>query len=113
MKKLLKVSAGVFVLLAALEFFIHGTLLKGIYQQTMSVWRPEADMKSMMWLMWLGYLVFAVTFVQIYSQGYEKNKAGAAQGVRYGVLVGILMSVMPNLIWYVVLPIPADLAWGR
>ena len=40
-----EVRAGaVFVVIAVLEFFIHGVLLSDMYRQTASVWRPEAEM---------------------------------------------------------------------
>ena len=100
----------VFIALFALDHLLHGMLLKNIYHQTASVWRPEADMKKIMWYMWLGYLVFSPVFVCIYSKGYEEGKDRIGQGLRYGFWMGILLSVMSSLISYVVLPIPLKLA---
>lgn len=96
--------------MAVLEFFINGVLLAGIYKQTASVWRPETEMRQMMWLFWLAYLVFAPMFTLIYSKGYESSKPGIGQGVRFGFYLGLLTAIPMNLIWYVVLPIPATLA---
>ncbi len=100
----------VFVSLFALDHLLHGMLLKDIYHQTASVWRPETDMKKMMWYMWLGYLVFSPIFVCIYNKGYEEGKGRIGQGLRYGFWMGVLLSVMSSLISYVVLPIPLKLA---
>ncbi len=100
----------VFIALFALDYLLHGVLLKGIYHQTASVWRSEADMKHMMWYMWLGYLIFSPVFVCIYSKGHEEGKSNIGQGFRYGFWMGILLSVMASLISYVVLPIPLKLA---
>lgn len=100
----------VFVTLFALDYLLHGMLLKDLYHQTASLWRPEAEMKSMMWYMWLGYLVFSPVFVCIYSKGFEDSKGSIGQGIRYGFWMGILLSVMPNLICYAVMPIPLKLA---
>ena len=100
----------VFITLFALDYLLHGMLLKGIYHQTASVWRPEADMKKIMWYMWLGYLIFSPVFVCIYSKGYEEGKGRIGQGFRYGFWMGVLLSVMQNLICYVILPIPLKLA---
>jgi len=110
MKRWLYASAAAFVVLAVLEFVVNGVLLAGIYQQTASVWRPEAEMVSLSWLFWLAYLVFAPVFTLIYSQGFESNKEGIGQGLRFGIYVGLLTAIPMNLIWYVVLPIPVSLA---
>jgi len=110
MKRWLYASAAAFVVLAVLEFVVNGVLLAGIYQQTASVWRPEAEMVALSWLFWLAYLVFAPVFTLIYSQGYERNKEGIGQGLRFGIYVGLLTAIPMNLIWYAVLPIPATLA---
>jgi len=109
-KRWLLASVTVFVIIFILEMVIHGVLLAGIYQETATVWRPQAEMEATMWYMWLGYLIFAPAFVYIYVRGYESGKDGLAQGLRYGVIVGILLSIPQSLGWYSVLPIPAALA---
>lgn len=105
-------SVIVAVVIAVLEMIIHGMLLQSTYQQTASVWRPMTDSQSMMPLMWLGYLIFAPFFVWIYAKGIEAGKGAVGQGVRFGLAFGVGLSAMSSLIWYVVLPIPAVLAWG-
>ena len=96
--------------MALVEFIDNGVLLADIYKQTAAVWRPEAQMQSLAWLFWLGYLVFAPVFTLIYTKGYEAGKEGFGQGLRFGFYVGLLTSVPMNLIWYAVLPIPATLS---
>jgi hypothetical protein len=103
-------SLAVFLVLAVLEGVIHGVLLSGLYQQTSSVWRPQSEIQRNMLLMYLGYLIFAPVFVLIYSKGYEPNKDGLMQGVRFGLIAGLLLSASQTLGWYAVLPIPAILA---
>ena len=100
----------VFIALFVLDHLIHGVLLKDMYHQTSSIWRSDADIKHLMWHMWLGYLIFAPVFVCIYSKGYEEGKGRIGQGFRYGFWMGVLLSVMPNLVCYAVLPIPLKLA---
>ena len=111
-KKWLLASVAVFVVIAVLEFVIHGVLLADMYRQTASVWRPEAEMQKMMWVFWVGILVFAPLFVLIYVKGYEKGKPGLGQGFRYGLYVGVMLSVMNSFGWYVMLPIPLALAFS-
>ena len=101
-----------FVVMAVLEFLVHGVLLSGLYQQSASVWRPEAEMQKMMWVFWVGMLVFAPFFALIYAKGYEKGKPGLGQGFRFGFYVGAMLCVMHSFGWYVILPIPLALAFA-
>jgi len=109
-KRWLLASLAVFVVIAAMEFLTYGVLLSDLYKQTASVWRPEAEMQKMMWVFWVGMLVFAPFFALIYVKGYEKGKPGLGQGFRYGLYVGAMLSVMNSFGWYVILPIPLALA---
>ena len=110
-KRWLLASVAVLVVVAVLEFLIHGVLLSDLYRQTAAVWRPEAEMQKMMWIFWVGMLVFAPFFALIYVKGYEKGKLGLGQGFRYGLYVGVMLSVMHSFGWYVILPIPLALAF--
>jgi hypothetical protein len=109
-KRWLLASVAVLVVLQVLEFLIHGVLLQGLYKQTPSVWRAEAEMQRLVWIFWLGGLVFAPFFALIYAKGYEKGKPGFGQGLRFGLLVGAMLSVSNSFGWYVVLPVPLALA---
>lgn len=109
-KRWLLASVAVVVVIGLLEFLIHGVVLADMYRQTASVWRSEAEMQQMMWVFWLGILVFAPFFVLIYTKGYEKTKPGLGQGFRYGLYVGAMLSVMNSFGWYAMLPIPSALA---
>jgi len=110
-KRWLLASVAVVVVIGVLEFLIHGVLLSDMYKQTASVWRSEAEMQKMMWMFWVGILVFAPFFVLIYVKGYEKGKPGLGQGFRYGLYVGAMLSVMNSFGWYVLLPIPLALVF--
>ena len=110
-KRWLLASVAVFVVMFVLEFVVHGVLLHGVYQQTSSVWRPGADIQRLMWIFWVGYLVFALLFAFIYAKGYEKGKPGLGQGFRFGLYVGVMLSVLNGFGWYVILPIPLALAF--
>jgi hypothetical protein len=109
-KRWLLASLAVLVVIGVVGFVTNEILLKDIYMQTASVWRPMPELMSMMWMMWIGHAIFALMFVLIYIKGYEKNKSGIGQGLRYGIYLGLLAAVAPQFIWYVVLPIPGILA---
>jgi hypothetical protein len=109
-KQWLLASVAVFVAIAVLEFLIHGVLLADAYQQTASIWRPEAEMQRRLWLFFVGDLIFAPVFALIYAKGYERGKAALAQGLRFGAYMGLLVGVSLIFGWYVVLPIKTALA---
>lgn len=110
-KRWLLASVAVFVVIGILEVVIHGVLLQGVYQQTASVWRTQADMQRLTWIFWVGYLVFAPIFTFIYVKGHEKGKPGLGQGFRFGLYVGAMLSVLHSFSQYVVLPIPLALSF--
>ena len=112
MKRSIVAIMAAFAAIFVLDFIAHGRLLIGLYAQTASVWRPEAQAHEKMWLMMLGQLLFAVLFVWIYSKGYEQHRPGLGQGLRYGLLIGLLTSISYITVWYVVLPVPLALALG-
>ena len=98
------------VVFVALEFFVHGKLLSGIYHQTASVWRSEAEMKNVFWLMTVGQIFFGVFAGLIFAKGYEPRRAPLGQGIRFGLYMGFMLAPMNSLAWYVILPIPPVLA---
>lgn len=110
-KRWLYASLAVLVVVAVLQLIINSFLLMGIYEQTATVWRPFPEIERMTWVFWLGYLVFAPFFALIYIKGYEPGKPGLGQGLRYGLYMGVALTVMQNLVWYAVLPIPFALSF--
>ena len=105
-------AAAVFAAMFAVEMLTHEVLLKGLYLQTASVWRPAEQMEGFMGCLMLSYLFYSVFFPVIYAKGYESGKPGVGQGIRFGILMGLLEAPMGALTWYSVLPIPAALALG-
>ncbi|MDX2000191.1 MAG: hypothetical protein SF066_20930 [Thermoanaerobaculia bacterium] len=101
-------ALAVFAVGFALNFVIHQVWLQPDYQATQSVWRPEAEMAAKAPVMFITGLLFAVLFVTIFSRGYQGR--GPMEGVRYGLLVGLLVMPLVAYDYYVVLPIPYDLA---
>ncbi len=104
-------SLAAFVVIFVLEAITNGVILDGLYQQTASVWRPQAEMQRLMWLWWVVQLITALVFTWIYAKGYEVRKSGVGQGLRYGLAMGIIFAA-PSLGWYAVLPIPGVIACG-
>ena len=91
-----------------LGFLIHGVWLSETYKSLASLWRPEAEMNSMMWIMMLDSAVLVFAFCYIFTKGYEAK--GVMEGVRYGLWVALLASIPTSFDWYVILPMPLSLS---
>lgn len=109
-KRWLIASVAAFVVLGVLEFVINGILLSDLYKQTAALWRPEADIMRLMWLMWLSYAIAAPVLAFVYTKGYEAGKGGIGQGARFGFYMGVFLAASISLGFYAVLPIPGMLA---
>lgn len=91
------------------EFVVHGLLMKGMYEATMSVWRSQAE--SNMAIMLLSQFLFALAvafFYPIVAPDKECKKA-----IPFGFGLGLVMA-MPQIASYSYLPIPISisLAWA-
>lgn len=109
-KRWLLVSLAAFAVILALDLVINNILLQELYRQTAAVWRPGPDLARLMPLLWAGMAVSTLFFTLIYAQGYERHKAGVAQGMRFGLYMGLFYFTLYGAVSYVVLPIPAVLA---
>jgi hypothetical protein len=107
-KKWVITSLVIFVVATLLDFVIHMLILGGAYEATSHIWRPEAEMNSMMWFMWLSGLIWSFLFVYIFAKGYEGR--GIMEGVRFGLVIGLFFMISMSLGNYVTLPIPFSLA---
>lgn len=101
------IAAFVFVFL--FEFVVHGFLMMGMYQTTMTVWRPQAE--SNMAVMMLSQFLFAMAVAFVYpivGPDQECKKA-----IPFGFGLGLVMA-MPQIASYSYLPIPISisLAWA-
>jgi hypothetical protein len=96
----------VFLLWSALDFVIHGIILRPAYEATASLWRPMAQMK--MGLMYVTVLIAASMFVLIYAWLITRKNLGT--GFIYGFLYGIGVGVGMGYGTYSVMPIPYSMA---
>jgi len=95
----------------AMDFFFNNHCLKGLYQQTAHLWRPEAELMGMMMRYgWITYLVGGFVFAYIYAKGYEGKPSHVLEGVRFGFLMGLFSSVPMSIMTYITMPIPGRLS---
>ena len=101
-KRFIIASIVIFVAILLLDMLEHGVVLMRAYEETTSLWRE--NMNTLMWIMWLGNIVFSFLFVFIFIKGYE-NK-GISEGIRFGIIIGLLINVAGIFSQYVIYPLP-------
>ena len=102
-------TVAAFVAIWVLDFYIHHVWLGPFYHAHAAWWRPEAQMQSLLPIMFLSELILAGLLALVYARGYELGKGTVSQGLRFGALVGLLLALPRNLIAYVIYPYPGDL----
>ena len=97
------VAAFIFVFM--FEFMVHGFLMKGMYDATISVWRPQEE--SSMPFMFLSQFLFAMAVSFFYPiVGPDKN---CKKTIPFGIGLGLVMA-MPQIATYSYLPIPLSIS---
>ena len=106
LKKTIVSALAVFVAFSALDFLIHGLILKSSYEATASLWRPVAEMK--MGVMHVAVLIASFAFVSIYARLLPRR--GIGSGLEYGLWFGLATGVSMGYGTYSVMPIPYHMA---
>jgi len=109
-KKLLITFIVVFVLLEVMDYLIHGVILASAYkmEEVKAAFRPEAEMNSNMWMIWVSGLIWSYFFTFFFAKGYEGR--GIMEGVRFGFYMGIFWSLASSLQSYAVMPLTFSIA---
>ena len=108
MKRIILAIVAVFVAWSALDFLLHGLILRRTYEATAHLWRPMAEMK--MGVMHVAVFIFSMAFVLIYARLVREKSIG--RGLYYGLLFGLATGVSMGYGSYAVMPIPYHLAFA-
>jgi hypothetical protein len=98
----------VFVVMQVYGYLVHEVGLSSTYQSLASIFRPEAEMMGMMWMMAVGSAISLLIFCYIFTFGAESK--GVMEGVRYGFWMGMFLSIPTAVDQYVVYPLTGELA---
>jgi hypothetical protein len=101
----------VYIVWQIIGFLVHGMMLADTYANMWQVFRPQAEMDGLMWMMFLSSALYLLLFCYIFTKGYEGK--GVGEGVRYGLLMGLFMAIPMSIDPYVVYPLTPNLvgAW--
>ena len=108
-KKFLVTWLVIFIVWMCGSFVIHGMLLKQDYLGLPFLFRSDEDAAPYFYLMVIAHVLMSGAFTWIYARGIE-NKDWLGQGIRYGVAVALLAAVPIYMIYFVVQPMPSNLA---
>ena len=106
-KTFLIAAVAVFVVYQILNFLVYEVLLADAWTAS-DVLRPDADMMSKMWIMWLTGLLWSFIFVYLFHS--VRQGPGVMEGVRYGFCIGLFVMVPTAYNSYATLPIAHSLA---
>jgi hypothetical protein len=98
----------VYLVMQAAGYVIHEVMMGDTYESLAAIFRPQAEMQSMMGIMMASSALTILVFCYIFTLGHEGK--GIMEGVRYGVLIGLLMAGPMAIDPYVIFPLPGDLA---
>ncbi len=109
-KNLLISGLVVFVAYQALDYVTHEVLMRPDYDATSQVWRPQEEMMSLMWVIYLVGLLWSFIFVYLFDS--MKRGEGIAEGIKYGFCIGLFVVTPMAYNSYVVMPVPYSMALG-
>ena len=116
-KKLLITFVVVYVLLEVMSYLIHGVILSSTYmsEEVKTAFRPETEMNSNMWIVFVTDLIWSFFFVFFFAKGYEGR--GIMEGLRFGFYIGLFWALVSSYQTYAFVPMPYSLAlkwfiWG-
>ena len=110
-KRLLLTALVVFIVLEVLGYLVHGVILASTYQMedVKVAFRPEAEMMSKMWIMYLTDIIWSFFFAFFFAKGYEGR--GIMEGVQFGFYIGLFWSLVFSYQSYAFVPMPYFLSF--
>tara|TARA_B110000967_G_C18580269_1_gene409302 strand:- start:36 stop:437 length:402 start_codon:yes stop_codon:yes gene_type:complete len=105
LKGIVLAIVAIFIAWSALDFIIHGMLLKETYEATAHLWRTMQETNMM--LMHAVTLAIATCFVLLYERCVSEKSV--SMGLKLGVLFGLAAGIM-SASAYVYMPISFTLA---
>ena len=111
-KKIATASIAAFAVFILMDYLVHSVLLRGLYVETASLWRPMEAIGNLMWIFWVVDAVMAFLTVWLFAKGWEAGKPWLGQGVRFGLVLGLIFSLPMGFSMYAMLPIPLSLGLG-
>lgn len=96
----------IFVTMQLIGYLVHEVMMGDTYAALAAVFRPEAQMTDMMWMMMLSGAMLLLIFCYVFTKGHEGK--GVMEGVRYGTLMGLFLAFPTSVDAYVIYPLTTE-----
>jgi hypothetical protein len=106
MKRFLLTFIAAYVFIFFWGWLLNGIVLKDVYAETPTLWRPQSEMMALFHWIIMGQALIVFAFVMIYACGFAGG--GIAAGIRLGILLEIAAIGM-RMGFYAVQPVPGKL----
>jgi hypothetical protein len=106
-KRLILAIVAGWAVIFATDIIVHHFWLMPDYEATKSLWRPDAEVQTRLYWMFVAQFLGVATFVIIWAKGFAGGNVGT--GAVFGLLMGLFQSIWV-LVDYVMIPMPGDLA---
>lgn len=97
--------AVVLVMLIVFGYLVHGVLLAGDYGRLPHLYRPAAEQRKYLPLMFPAQILAAIALVWLYSRVHVSG-GGVAEGALFGLAIAALMTIHKFLVYYATQPMP-------
>jgi hypothetical protein len=108
LKQLLLSGLAILIAWTVLDVLMHRLLLRAVYDENASLWRPFDQMNVV--LIYVITLTLIAIFVTTYWLLVRPKSLGA--GVHLGAFIGLALGISSGFGSYIHMPIPLTLAWG-
>src|SRR5690606_14020513 len=98
----------VYIVWQVIGFVVHGIMLADTYANMWQVLRPQAEIESLTWVMFVSSALYLLLFCYIFTKGYEGK--GVGEGLRFGLLLGLFMSIPMAMDQFALYPISSNIA---
>jgi hypothetical protein len=88
MRRFIIAFIAAFIFIFLWGWFYNGVLLKDVFAEAQSLFRPREEMMSLFHWIIIGQAGLALSFVMIYASGFAGG--GIAAGVRLGIMLELL-----------------------
>jgi polyferredoxin len=107
-KRLLISGLSILIVWTVFDVLMHRLLLRQIYEENASLWRPFDQMNVV--LIYIVTFILIGTFVGTYWLLVRPKSLAA--GIRLGAFLGLALGISVGFGTYIHMPIPQALAWG-
>jgi hypothetical protein len=87
MKRFILAFIAAYVFIFFWGWLLNGIVLKDVYAETPTLWRPQSEMMALFHWIIIGHALIVFAFVMIYASGFAGG--GIAAGIRLGILLEI------------------------